>query len=505
MRKARELLSELPKSRPYWKRKNLSRAERMIRFVEWLPCSSGKNRGKKIKLLPFQRQFIENTFADDANGNPKISISILSTPKGSGKTTLAAAIACAYLFCEPFAQERGEIYVANVSKEKARKLFDEVVAIIHRTPEFAMCNPIDSEQKIVVLDGPGLDSKFESIAATEAAGAGLLASIWIYDETGESSDNGKLLNALIEGDGKRGDDGSTLGICISTQASSNDHHYSKLIDDALKGEDPSTYIQLHTAPIDADPFSDETLLLANPAAGHFLNLPALQKAAARAKRIPSMEASFRRLRLNQRVETQNELRLVTGHVWKECGKPVRPDLKGKRCFGGLDLSASARGDLTAFTLVFPDDATPEVGYDVLTWCWTPLAGLEDRPQSEQENFRNWIERGYLRPIEGKIIRLPVVAADVKQIAADYDIRCIGYDSWHIEMLMRDLEDIGVDLPLEKFTQGHSKAMAPAVEFLQEAALTGRLRHGNNPVLTAAMTNAIVVPDRAGNAMIDIPK
>jgi phage terminase large subunit-like protein len=45
-------------------------------------------------------------------------------------------------------------------------------------------------------------------------------------------------------------------------------------------------------------------------------------------------------------------------------------------------------------------------------------------------------------------------------------------------------------------------MAPAIEFFVQCALTGCLRHGNNPVLTASVLNAVQIPDKAGNPMID---
>ena len=52
---------------------------------------------------------------------------------------------------------------------------------------------------------------------------------------------------------------------------------------------------------------------------------------------------------------------------------VRKRLRGKRCFGGLDLSKST--DLTAFVLLFP----PQEGLETwvaLFWAWVPLDDLE---------------------------------------------------------------------------------------------------------------------------------
>jgi phage terminase large subunit-like protein len=57
------------------------------------------------------------------------------------------------------------------------------------------------------------------------------------------------------------------------------------------------------------------------------------------------------------------------------------------------------------------------------------------------------------------------------------------------------------VPLEPRGQGFKDA-GPDIEALIELALTGRLRHGNHPVLRAAMSGAITVADAAGNLKVD---
>jgi len=79
---------------------------------------------------------------------------------------------------------------------------------------------------------------------------------------------------------------------------------------------------------------------------------------------------------------------------------------------------------------------------------------------------------------------------------------IAYDRWRIEDLKHDLAELDLELPIEPFGQGHSKVMAPAIEYFTECCVTGRLRHGGNPALTASVLSAVVVSDRAGNPMLD---
>jgi hypothetical protein len=80
--------------------------------------------------------------------------------------------------------------------------------------------------------------------------------------------------------------------------------------------DPSILVHLKAAPVEADPFSVETLRSGNPALGIFLDEGDLVREAERARRMPAFEAAYRNLRLNQRVDASTENRLCTAAVWK---------------------------------------------------------------------------------------------------------------------------------------------------------------------------------------------
>ena len=479
-----------------WKAKGLSIAEQVIAFLQWLPVTKGRMAGKRMRLLPSQREFIFNTFATDRRGKRPVSLAILSESKGNGKSGLCAGIALAYLL-GPLAEERGAVYAASIDRGKAGILYDEVKAIILRVPEFAArVNIIDFSKRIAVLHGDGFDSTFEALSADARRSQGLSPTCWLYDEAGESPDDG-LAKVLLESEGKRR---HTLGIILSTQADSDDHWFSKLIDAALVSDDPGTYLQLHAAPSDADPWADETIKMANPAYGFFLDAEALHKSRDRAKRMPSFEPSYRRLRLNQRADSNPEDRLIQAGIWKELGSPVdREKLRGRTCFGGLDLSG--KHDLTALVLVFPDDAG---SFDVLPFFWTPEGQLAQRTAPEATRFREWIAAGQMISIPGATIRYDHVAAQMAALAKEFEIKSVGFDRYRIDDLKPELDDAGAEIPLEQFGQGFV-SMGPAIERFAELALSEKLRHGGHPVLTAAISNAITVSDAAGNLKIEKAK
>jgi phage terminase large subunit-like protein len=496
---AQAALVEARKRRLPWKRKGLTRAEQVIAFLQWLPVTKGRLRGKRMKLLPSQREFIENAFATDRRGRPVVSLAILSEPKGNGKSGLIAGVCLAALL-GPLAEERGAVYAASIDRGKAGVLYDEIVAIIHRVPEFeARVNITDFTKKIHVTEpGDGFDSTFEALSADARRSQGLAPTLWAYDEAGEAPDDA-LLKVLLESEGKRD---HTLGIVLSTQADSDDHFLSKLIDHVETSDDPSMYLQLHAAPQDADPWSEETIRLANPAYGVFLGKEAVLKSRDRARAMPAFEASYRRLRLNQRADSKPEDRLIQAAQWKVLSGPVdRAALKGRKCFGGLDLSGKT--DLTALVLVFPTD-DPDPTYDVLPVFWTPRGALEHRAEKEARQFREWIDAGRMIAIDGPTIRYAHVAAEMAKLADEFQILGVGFDRYRIDDLTPELADYGAEIPLEAFGQGYV-SMGAAIETFSEIALSGRLRHGGHPVLTAAVSNAITSSDPAGNLKIEKPK
>ena len=158
-RKRAEILANA-KPAPWQAIKCLSRAQRVICFLESLPITKGHLQGTKMKLLPEQKAFIESVYRDDY----LVSKAILSTPKGNGKTGLSAGLGLCHLL-GPEAIPRGEVYSAAIDRGQAAILFAEMVAIIEEVPElFARTNIVKHFKTIEVLEGPGVKSEYEALS-----------------------------------------------------------------------------------------------------------------------------------------------------------------------------------------------------------------------------------------------------------------------------------------------------------------------------------------------------
>src|ERR1700746_1406281 len=104
-----------------WGNPLLSGPEKVIAFVEDMTVTSGELAFSKLKLRPFQREFIEGVYAEKAGRRP-IRTAIMSMGRKNGKTQLAAALAVCHL-CGPESESRGEVYSCANDRFQASKIF----------------------------------------------------------------------------------------------------------------------------------------------------------------------------------------------------------------------------------------------------------------------------------------------------------------------------------------------------------------------------------------------
>lgn len=475
-----------------WEKKGLSRVQRLVAFMEFLPITKGILAGEKMKLLPNQVDFIEAVYGRQAEDGRRLTrIAIKSEPRGNGKTGLVAGLCLAHLL-GPEAEPRGEIYSAAIDKQQAGLLFNEMRAIIEAVPEFeARVNVQRFHKTIEVLEGDGKGSLYQALSSDVRRGHGLAPSLWIFDEFAQAK-TAELLDNLMTGAGKRKE---SLGIVISTQAATDQHPLSVMIDDALRGNDPTVHCQLTAAPEDCDPLDEAIWQAVNPAWGIFLDEAEFRSQAARAARVPSFMARFMNLRLNMRIEAEE--RFLSAPDWRACGADIDvASLKGKRCYLGLDLSSTT--DLTALAAFFPETG------DLLAWFWKPADQLDEAERLDHVPYKTWVRQGHIEATPGRAIDKGFVVHRLAEIAELYDVAGVAFDRWGMKEVERIMADEGIKLPLEPWGQGWQD-MRPALDATETAVLQGRLRHPKNPVLDMCVGNAVAVTNPAGARKLDKAK
>lgn len=341
---------------------------------------------------------------------------------------------------------------------------------------------------------PELGSIYKALSADAATKYGLSPALVIHDELGQVKGSRDELYEALETASAAQE--SPLSIVISTQAPTDADLLSLLIDDALTGADPRLKVALHSAPLDMDPFSDEAIRLANPHFDVFMNQDEVRRQAQDAKRLPSREAAYRNLILNQRVEATSPF--VSRATWQENGEQPG-DIEGCDVWGGLDLSSVS--DLTALVLVSSDG-------DVVPSFWLPADGLAEKSRADRVPYDVWASNELLLTTPGRAIEYEYVAEYLRGVFDRHNVRAIAFDRYNMRFLKPWLERVGfTEDELERFVefgQGFI-SMSPAIRELESRLLSKKLKHGNHPVLTMCAANAVAVSDPAGNRKFDKKK
>ena len=461
----------------------MSRADKVIRFVSrYIVVPEGAGVGKPLVLAEFQIEFIREVY-DNPNGTRR---AILSVARKNGKTGLIAALLLVHLV-GPEAKQNAQLVSGAMSRDQASLVFNLAAKMVRLSPELSgLVRILPSGKRLVGLP---LNTEYRALAADGKTAHGLSPVLAILDEVGQvRGPQSDFIDAITTSQGAHE---SPLLISISTQAANDADLLSQWIDDALRSKDPRTVCHLYAAPKDCELLDTEAWESANPALGIFRSLEDLSEQMAQADRMPSMSNTARNLLLNQRVSLDSPF--ISPDVWASCSaEPVPFD---GPVYAGLDLSA--RTDLTALVIVGKVAGV----WQVQANFWTPEQGLFDRAKTDRAPYDVWAAQGYLTTTPGATVDYEVVALDMAEILADLDVTAIAFDRWRMDVLKKEFERLGLDLPLVPWGQGF-KDMAPALDALEGELLNGRIAHGNNPVLTMCASNAVVTKDASGSRKLD---
>jgi len=466
----------------------MTRGERVIAFIErYCLVPEGALVGSPMRLEPFQVDFLI-TIYDNPAGTKK---ALLTIARKNGKTALIACLVLVHLV-GPEAKQNSQIISGAMSREQASIVFNLTAKMVRLNSELAdLVRIVDSRKE---LYGLPMGVQYKAIAAEGKTAHGLSPVLAILDEIGQvSGPRSPFVDAITTSQGAHE---NPLLIAISTQAAAPDDLFSIWLDDASESGDPRIVAHVYTAPMDAQLDDPDAWKAANPALGIFRSTSDVEQQAVEAKRMPSAEATFRNVVLNQRVALTSPF--MSRSVWEACGKPAEY-LDGLEVFGGLDLSA--RTDLTAFVLI---GRNPQGIWQVNSYFWTPAKGLSERAHRDRQPYDLWRDQGYLRTTPGASVDYAVVAQDIAEIIDGLDVRGIAYDRWRIDLMRAEFNKVGIEAPLIECGQGF-KDMTPALDSAEAEFLNLRVQHGGHPVLTMNAAGATVTRDPAGNRKLDKTK
>lgn len=463
----------------------MSRGDNVIKFIEtFLHIPEGSQVGKPLKLIPFQKKFIKDIY-DNPHGTKR---AYMACARKNGKSALIAALLLAHIV-GPEARQNSQIVSGARSRDQASLVFKLAEKMVRQSPGLQKIVRIVPSQKSLI--GLPMNVEYRAISAEAGTAHGLSPVLAILDEVGQvKGPQDDFIDAIVTAQGAYND---ALLIAISTQAPTDADLFSMWLDDAEKSKDKSIVSHVYAASPGADVTDRKAWKAANPALGVFRSLSDIKQQAKEAERMPSKENTFRNLCLNQRISTVSPF--ISRNVWESCGG-APTEMRELEIYGGLDLSA--RTDLTAFVATGRDSNGI---WHVYARFWAPEDGLLERAKVDRVPYDVWAREGFLTLTPGRTVDYSFVAQDLADFLSEANILTIGYDRWRIDLLKREFETIGLELPLTAFGQGF-KDMSPALDVLESELLNGRVRHGMNPLLTMCAANAVVSKDAAGNRKLD---
>jgi phage terminase large subunit-like protein len=459
--------------------KNTTISARAKRNIDWIHkhlfIPEGKMVGQRVQLSSEQVRWMEMIY-----GSPTRTF-ICSLPRKNGKTSWSAMILLLHLV-GPESVKNGQLYSTALSRDQASVLFSLAAKMVRMSGQLSEYIAIKDSAKMLVCKDLG--TSYRALSADASTAMGLSVSFVVHDELGSvRGPKSDLYEALETASAAQE---NPLSIIISTQSAQDSDLFSTLIDDALQNNDPRVKCILYAVPKNKNPFDKKELAKAQPN-WHLMNHEEVFRQMEEAKRMPSRESSFRNLVANQRISTFSPF--ISKSIWDTCSGDVS-DFGKTPVYAGLDLSA--RTDLTSLVIIGKIEGV----WHTKSYFWTPEVGLFERAKKDRQPYDVWVGTGDLLTTPGSTVDYEFIAYELADIFKSLNLKSICYDRWRIDILKKELLEIGLDLPLIECGQGF-KDMSPAIDALESELLNARIRHGNHPVLTMCAANAVVTKDPTG--------
>lgn len=477
-------------------------ADRAIYIIENLKHSTGEWAGLPFKLMPWQKKPLEQFFGTlNADGTRQYRTLYEEVPRKNGKTEQGAGIAT-YLLVgdnEPGAQ----IYSCAGDRAQASLIYNSAAPMVRQSPALMSRLVIIESQKRIVYHEQ--NSFYQVLSAEAYSKHGLNVHGNLFDEL-HTQPNRDLWDVMRTGSGARRQPVTMVMTTAGYDRNSiawEIHDYACKVRDGIIN-DPTFLPVIYAAPEDADWMSPVTWKKCNPALGNFRKIDEIKTLCKQAQEMPAFEMTFRRLYLNQWVNSAE--RWMPINLWDDCKVEFGTDEFNGPCYAGLDLSTTT--DLTALSLIFPHS---DGSYTVLADFWVPEDSILERAHKDRVDYSQWVREGLIHTTPGNVVDYSYILHDLGEKLKLYDIRELAFDRWGSQKIVVDLQNIGFEIDpklpghhLVQFGQGYA-SMSPPTKELMTLVMQKKIRHDGNPVLRWNIDNLVVTQDPAGNLKPDKAK
>lgn len=476
-----------------------AKAERHLDFYPaFLVHIEGPKAGQPIVLEPWQCFVLGSVFGwerwDDERQTwrRRYRRAFVEVAKKNGKSIIAGGLG---LFLAFFDREAGaQVVAAATKRDQAKLVWGAAKLMAEKSAHLKKRIGI----RVLSLFDPTTGSRFWPIGKDTGTEDGINPSAGIIDEVHRHDDR-SLIDLLTNSFGARA---NPLLWMITTAGSTGqsvwaeEHDYAVRVLEGLI-EDESLFAYIANLDEGDDPFDEAVWVKANPNLGVSIFRDEMRDRAREAQAKPGARNDFLRLRLN--IRTQSVQRWMPPELWRANGTPPEP-MAGRIAYGGLDLGS--RDDLSALILLIPSD---DGWLDVHCRFWCPQAGIQERSRKDRVPYDRWAADGLITPTPGDVTDYDVLRRDMGLLAnpeddADWaDIWEVAFDPHDATQLVSQLQSDG--FRMVRLIQSTTE-MDPTVTEVERLLATGKVRHGNHPVLSWMVDNVDMVQDASGRRKPD---
>ena len=476
------------------------KSEKILRYAEMLTIAEGA-QPRPVRLHDFQCFDLGVPFGwvHAETGFRRIRRKYKSVARQNGKT-FENGITGSYI-ANWGGYNFGKLFTAATKKRQARIAWEEIKKFITVDKDLQALFDVKDYKSLIIAKRTGCT--IEALSRESGLDDGFRAIFCSVDEIHQHKDNG-IYKALYNGQASLDE---ALISMITTRGKSLNSFCREMDDYCLQilagtAEADDFFVDIYTLDKEDDPFDESVWYKANP---HLVTVPSaleqLRRDAQTAKQMGGFEMSDYMTKRQNLWYEYGDTQYITPNEWKLGRTELTiENMRGRRCFAGLDLSSG--GDLTSLALLFPLD-------DGKIYVWShsyiPAKRLEEHVITDTAPYDVWAKSGLLTPSEAvgglKNDYLQIVA-DLKELQEKFEINiaCIGYDPHNADAFLEELDTLGA--PLLEVKQSARFLSDATVDFALEVKAGNVLYDQRNALMSWSIVNAKKTKNSFGEIKVD---
>lgn len=472
-----------------------------FRFIEWMSLfkhTKGKLQGQQIEPAPIQVFVFGNIYGwvHQETGLRRFRKAYWQVGRKNAKSQSLACVGSYEAMAN--GESMAECYIGATKAEQAKIVWNEIKEQLNGFPD------LKGKYKVGYGKIHHLKSSSYIVPLSKDAGKtgdGLNVHCGIVDEY-HAHPTSEIYDVLISGSGARSQPLmmiiTTAGFELNHPCYSVEYKYiSSILDPSVPIENEEYFVMVNELDKDDDVKNENNWEKANPILCSYKEgLDFLRGELKSALDVPEKMRNFLTKNMDIWVD-QRDNGYMDMSKWRECGTDEIPDLTSEECYVGIDLSKKI--DLTSVSFEFPLD---DGRFVALSHSFIPEDTLAEKRQTDRVPYDLWIQQGWLTATPGAVVDYNFIMQYIINKSKEWNIKEVCYDPYSATMLSQQMDAEG--FTMVEIRQGIKSLSEPTKDF-RELVYQKKIIHNNNPVLTWAMSNAVIRSDHNENIMLDKDK